>query len=182
MRACVHACVLCVYFYGLCVAKGAPPFDVTDTIQRQAVPQIKSGQVPPVYSRNHRSAFLNKAFTLRQGYKDTLLGWCSKTFKPSLLVEKTHGVTGHKYRIVPMTMPSLAGVFAIIKKTLCFGICMCICNVMCGCGCGYVYAYVDAGLPLYRDYDAEERAVFVPATEFRLKTFFSNGVRESFMF
>lgn len=109
---CVCVCDVYVFLWFMCT--GTPPFDLTDTIQRQAVPQIKSGQFPPVYSKNHGSVFLNKEFTLRKGYKDTLLGWCSKTFQPSLLVEKTHGVTGNKYRIVPMVMPSLAGVLCLL--------------------------------------------------------------------
>jgi len=38
----------------------------------------------------------------------------------------------------------------------------------------------DAGLTLYRDYTAEELAVFYPASNLFLKTFDSNGVRKHF--
>ena len=128
-----------------------PPFDVTEAIELQAVPRIKSGQVPQVYSPNHRSAFLNKPFILRKGdgevYADTLIGWCEKTFLPSLLVERTHKTTGVKYNTVPIALPSLAA----------------------------------AGLPLYPAYDDHERAVFTPATTFYLKTFTSNGARQRFI-
>jgi hypothetical protein len=152
-----------------------PPFDVTDVIKRQAVPQIKSGQYPPIYSKNHRSAFLQKPFTLRTGYKDTLLGWCEKTFQPSLLVEKTHGTTGQKYRIVPMVMSSLAGEGVVYS----FRVLSCK-------SIGMFYLYLlfaldtDSGLPLYRPYDREELAVFHPSSELSLMTFDSNGERKHF--
>ena len=86
-----------------------PPFEVDDVIACQGVPAIKSGQIPPIYAKNHRAVFMNKPFTIRTGYKDTLLGWCEKTFVGSLLEEKTHGTTGVKYRVLPITMRSLAG-------------------------------------------------------------------------
>ena len=55
----------------------------------------------------HARCFLNKPFTLRTGYSDTLIGWSTKTFVPSLLTTKVHGTTGERYKLVKQYLPSL---------------------------------------------------------------------------
>ena len=55
----------------------------------------------------HGSCFLRKPFTLRTGYRDTLIGWSAKTFVPQLLTCKVHGVDGSSYTVVKRFLPSL---------------------------------------------------------------------------
>ena len=58
-------------FHGFRVTEGTDPiFDVRETIQKQGVPQIPSGQLPPLYSKSHPVFHKEKLNTFSEKFKD----------------------------------------------------------------------------------------------------------------
>lgn len=55
-------------------------FDHRDVIQRGAVPRIPSGQIPPMYSKNHYAAFSGRDPRWRE--------WAANTFHPECLFQR----------------------------------------------------------------------------------------------
>jgi len=131
------------------------PFDYTETIRTQGVPVLKSGQKSPMYAANHLLNWQDKPFTLRERkdgskLKLTLSEWSVVSLQPCFLKEHVRGGqgphAGEKSLIVHRYMPSLAEVAATPLGAAC-------------------------GIKMYRDYTAEELAVFTPARSFMVRTF-----------
>jgi hypothetical protein len=85
-----------------------PPFDLA--LEDQGVPQIKSGQRPTMFSKNHRSGFLNKQWTYAASHKTNLIEWSRDAFRPGDLEHitgKTGASAGVQFDLVPEVFPSL---------------------------------------------------------------------------
>jgi len=106
---------------------------LNEIMDKQAVPQLPGGMIPPVYSANHLMCFQNKPFHMipqNSATKMTLIEWSMQTFKDAVTEEKIIGTgdEAHTYRLVPRHMKSLA----------------------------------EYGLPLYPPYGQEERKMYFP--------------------
>lgn len=88
----------------------APLFDLATVFEDFAVPRLPSGQQVPMYSANHQSCWIEKAFYIRPGQRvDGIVGW-SKQFQPKALVTKTRksgANQGQPYTVVERYFPSL---------------------------------------------------------------------------
>ena len=111
-------------FHGFRLTHGDRPLFDSDYLQRsvfddQAIPRLPSFQFPPMYSSNHGSCLLGLpremgVTTLRdtmrlpgQATKTNPIKWSLATFHEPWLVDRVHGKTGMKYRLVHRFMPSL---------------------------------------------------------------------------
>ena len=61
--------------------------DLEYRLKTQAILPLGSGQLPPMFSLNHRSAFLHKDFKPVNdiNQKVSLISWSNNTFKPHIL-------------------------------------------------------------------------------------------------
>ena len=84
-------------------------YNNVDTVIKQDVIKLPSGQGPPLYAANHMSFFLNKQITIdptHKKLKQNLKEWSVDTFKSKLLVDKINK-KGETYTVIPRFMKSL---------------------------------------------------------------------------
>lgn len=95
-------------FTGWRITKNKPesPLFPLSLFEDQAVIPLPGGAIPPMYSPNHTSYFMNKSFEISPGIKSNLEQWSNATFKEELLVTKMKN-DGEKYRVIPRHLESL---------------------------------------------------------------------------
>jgi len=80
-----------------------------DRMKTQDIMHVPSGQLPPMYSRNHGSCFLRKRFkpVPKIDRKASLIEWSLETMKPPTLVQKPSREGRPSYKVVDRYMHSL---------------------------------------------------------------------------
>ena len=92
-------------FFGIRFTTSETPlFDNSKIITQQGVPYLPSGQLPPIYSINHLTIFMNKQF----GNYKNLEDFCISNFKDSVLINYTSKKNNTTHKICPRYLPSLS--------------------------------------------------------------------------
>jgi hypothetical protein len=96
--------MLRVYFGVRFTNSESPLFDKNEIFDKQSVPQIPSGQYPPIYSINHLTLFMNRPFTKYENLQD----YSAQNFHPEILKQFYSKKNKTYHTICPRVLPSLA--------------------------------------------------------------------------